>query len=337
MSERLHIVATGACTPVGGSAESSCAAVRAGISRVTMHPFFRDRRGKPARGARVPTPGPEVMGPSRLAALATWSIAEVLEKARPLMELQPKIFLSLPEQRPGFSDVDAQQVSALVSEKTSLRVELTVPGHAGALQGLEQVNRSPRTTILCGVDSYFTAETLEWLADNEQLKAEGLRTGFIPGEAAGALVVTDETALRRSRLKSLAVLRGVKTSTETRLIRSDEEVLGQGLAAAIEGATRALKRSAEPISQIFCDINGERYRSEEWGMAILRLSHVLTSTDYEAPASCWGDVGAASSILNCVLACQAWARQYARGPRALIWSSSEQGLRGAAILQSGAV
>jgi 3-oxoacyl-[acyl-carrier-protein] synthase-1 len=50
------------------------------------------------------------------------------------------------------------------------------------------------------------------------------------------------------------------------------------------------------------------------------------------PADCWGDIGAASGPLFANLAVAAGLRGYAKGPRTLIWASSERGDRAAAVV-----
>jgi 3-oxoacyl-[acyl-carrier-protein] synthase-1 len=98
---------------------------------------------------------------------------------------------------------------------------------------------------------------------------------------------------------------------------------------AIQGASPP----AERISDIICDINGERYRGEEWGFVCLRLPQYFNDpTAYRSPADCWGDMGAASGPLFMMLACQAAERGYAKSARCLVWAGSENGLRGAVVL-----
>jgi 3-oxoacyl-[acyl-carrier-protein] synthase-1 len=133
-------------------------------------------------------------------------------------------------------------------------------------------------------------------------------------------------------LRALAHLRGVHSARESAVIAGEDEVLGHGLADAIRGAAASLQLPAEAIDDVYCDINGERYRTDEWGFAVLRLD-ALRSTQYQMPASCWGDVGAASGALGCVLAARAWSRGYANGPRALVWGRYDGGLRSAAVLE----
>lgn len=102
---------------------------------------------------------------------------------------------------------------------------------------------------------------------------------------------------------------------------------------AVEGSIAGLEPGREGIDTVYADINGERYRSEEWGFVALRAPSVWKSPGYRAPSDCWGDVGAAFGPLACILAVQSFARGYARGPRALVVAGSDGGLRGAMLLQ----
>jgi 3-oxoacyl-[acyl-carrier-protein] synthase-1 len=154
---------------------------------------------------------------------------------------------------------------------------------------------------------------------------------MIPGEAAGAIVLSGVSTFRG--LQPLATVSRIGTAVETRLIKTDDEILGEGLSAAIAQVVSDRQLPAEAVDAIFCDINGERYRTDEWGFAVLRLGRALRASGYDAPSDCWGDVGAATAALGCVLAAQSWVRGYAKGPRALIWAGSESGLRGAALLE----
>jgi 3-oxoacyl-[acyl-carrier-protein] synthase-1 len=126
-------------------------------------------------------------------------------------------------------------------------------------------------------------------------------------------------------------------AVETKLIKSEGINLGEGLASAIEAASRGLKLPGEAVDMVICDINGERFRSEEWGFALLRCPEVARDPAYQAPSDCWGDIGAASGPLFVALAVQEWARGCAAGPRALLWASSEGGLRAALVLESPAL
>jgi 3-oxoacyl-[acyl-carrier-protein] synthase-1 len=90
---------------------------------------------------------------------------------------------------------------------------------------------------------------------------------------------------------------------------------------------------SDPVDRIICDMNGERYRANEYGFAVLRNpGRFKDAADFETPADCWGDVGAASGPLFVSLVTEAEARGYSKGPLSLIWASSENGTRAAALL-----
>lgn len=347
MSRPVHILAAGARTPVGLTAESTAAAVRAAISRHGLHPFMVDAQGDEVRAAVDARLDPKVLGWRRMAAFVRSACAEVLAKLFrevPLGGTVPLV-LALPETRPGFSEADARELVAALRDlgagQSPVQIELAHRGHAGGLHAVELALQkiARRETELClvgGADSYLDARAIDWLQANRQLAAADVRSGFTPGEGAGVIALGSDDSRRRLRLPSLGLLRGIGTAVETKLIKTDAINLGQGLCQAMLKATRELKPPAEVVDAVYCDINGERYRNEEWGFALLRGQQVLGTGQYVAPVDCWGDVGAATGPLLCNLAVQSWARQYALGPRALIWAGSEAGLRGAAVLQAPA-
>lgn len=98
--------------------------------------------------------------------------------------------------------------------------------------------------------------------------------------------------------------------------------------------TKSLQLPEQAIDGIICDINGERYRAEEWGFVTLRCAEAFVDpTAYEQPAACWGDVGAASGPLFIALAVTAGKRGWAKGNRYMIWNSSEGGERAVVLLE----
>jgi 3-oxoacyl-[acyl-carrier-protein] synthase I len=349
VSSEGYIVALGARTPLGLTAESSAAAVRAAISRVREHPFIIDMNGDPRVLAFDSLLDMTLFGWKRMVALAASALSEVLGKigshAGALSAGRGvPVLLALPESRPGFGEADERQTAeALRSAKgdrsVDLELEICGRGHAGVLHGIEvararlQTGRS-EICIVGGVDSYLESDTLDWLESARRIRVQGVRSGFPPGEAAAFVALATAGGARSLSLPVLARFRGACTSAERCLIDSDEEVLGHGLTDAIKRAAASLGVPGEAIDMIYCDINGERYRNDEWAFTALRTHQFIRDSAYVAPADCWGDVGAASGALGCVLAVRAWARGYAQGPRALIWAGSDHGLRGAAVLEA---
>lgn len=197
MKRMVHVVALGARTPVGLTAETAAAAVRGGICRLGAHPFIVDIRGDMARIAMDPRLDPELIVWKRMASLATGALGEVAAKVPLELVRSAEILVALPEARPGFSDKDAQKVVSELGSHESARgltVVISGRGHAGALQAIAQATErlaSGRTElcIVVGADSYADPDTFGWLDANKQLMGEGVPGAFVPGEAAGAIVL----------------------------------------------------------------------------------------------------------------------------------------------------
>ncbi|QSQ14122.1 hypothetical protein [Myxococcus landrumensis] len=344
MNPQVELVAVGARTPVGLTAESSAAAVRAGISRYAEYPFI-DPRGELVVVAADRLLDSRIEGRDRLVPMAESAFAQVLAKLGDEAVHQGglRVLLALPETRPGFSEDDAAWVTdALMAffrtKASSVRVELAGRGHAGAIRAVELAvwecsKGSDNLFLVAGVDSYHHTETFAWLERNRRFAQPGIRGGFTPGEGAGCLAMASARLRGRLRLPQLAIVRGVCTAQENLLRDSDTGSLGAGMTQAIQGAITGLELPREGLDLLYTDINGERYRSEEWGFAVLRTPSVWKSPRYRAPSDCWGDMGAALGALGGILAVQAFARGYARSPRAMVMAGSDGGLRGAMLLQ----
>lgn len=350
------IVGLGASTPIGRDVWSSAAAVRAGICGFSEHPFMVDTAGEPMRVARARWlegeanhgAGIGVTGTQRLAALLLPALAEALAVLEPLQR-QPSvriaIALALPPPRPGQNADTSGDLSASIQHRFPGLFEPIgrfAVGHAAGHLALESAltalgERAVDAALVAGVDSYLVPETLEWLEANEQLNGAGRRSnawGFIPGEAAGALLLTRPGDAVRLGLDPLAEVRGLGIARETKLIKTDAVCIGEGLTAAFRKALAQLA-PGQLVDEVLCDMNGETYRADELGFAALRTAERFRAAgEFAAPADCWGDIGAAGLPLHTALAVVARRKAYGRGPLALVWASSESGERGALLLRT---
>src|SRR5690348_11258255 len=104
MNPQVEVVAVGARTPVGFTAESSAAAVRAGICRYAEFPFIAPR-GEPVVVAADRLLDPKMEGRDRLVPMAESAIEQVMAKLSDgaAYEGGLRVLLALPENRPGFS------------------------------------------------------------------------------------------------------------------------------------------------------------------------------------------------------------------------------------------
>lgn len=347
MASAIQIVGIGARTPVGMQAAPAAAAVRAGIMGLGVHPFMVDSVGEPMPGALDAEIDPGIFGPQRFLLLAESALREACEPLDPIQrqQLDVPMYLGLPEIRPGFTEQDAAAIRSGIARFERLPVKLStvttfVDGHAAGLSALAAALEPMRQgafemCLVGGVESYFHPDTMEWLDANRQLMGSVSRSGFVPGEGAGFCLLMTERARQRLGLKGLTGVLSCAVGKETKLIKTTDMCLGEGLSATVREALSSFRPPDERINEIFCDINGERYRGEEWGFVCLRLSHYFDDpTAYQSPADCWGDMGAASGPLFAMLACAGMARGYAAGSRTLLWASSERGNRSAAVLES---
>ncbi len=342
MSGELQIVAVGARTPIGLTAESSAAAARGGINRIS-------RQHAPNGDEDVllcsdSTLG-DLSGTDRMIALGRSALAEVLSKLEasrlPQGPVIP-VIVGLPEERPGYGVNETRRVLAGLASASKGRFGVAVEplplGHAAALEGLRHVRARLDSghdpiVIVGGIDSYIDHAALDWLVENDQWQREGVRSGFIPGEGAAFVALMRPADARSAGLAPLALVRSAASARETKLLLSEDLLLGEGLVAAVAEALTPLGRSNLLVDDVYCDINGERYRSEEWGFVALRLASAFRDpTAYRTAVGRWGDAGAATGALNLVLATQAWQRLYARGDHAMVWASSLSGLRTAVLL-----
>jgi 3-oxoacyl-[acyl-carrier-protein] synthase-1 len=192
--------------------------------------------------------------------------------------------------------------------------------------------------IAGGVDSYIDSQSLEWLDDRKQLMSSLNRSGFPPGEAAGFCLLASAEAARSTNLEILGRVRSVGDAIESSPMKTESICVGAGLTAAIRKALMPIETDGELVNRTYCDLNGERYRSEEYVYALLRTqSAFVDAHDYVTPADCWGDIGAASGPLLTALAIEWGRRGWTDGPLSLVWASSESGERAAATLWTGAV
>lgn len=340
---RFVVVATGARTPVGLRSPTSAAAVRAGICRHGFHPTMLDGAGDPLRFALDGRLEPEVYGTGRAEALALTALRECLEPLASRAPVPLSLWMGFPEERPGWLRADSDAVlRVLTSELTrAARPQdvMSVPlGHAAGLVALEHALRQldaghTAACVVGGVDSYLHPATLDWLDESGRLSTTANRSGFVPGEAAGFVLVTTDATARAWGLPTLATIRGVGTWVEPNALGSGRVCTGEALTAAIAGATLGLRLPQEKIATVYCDLNGERHRTEELLYVPLRLpAPFVDANRHESPADAWGDVGAASGPLYLCLAVASAERRYARGTHVLAWASSDGGTRAAATL-----
>ena len=350
MSVPVHIVAMGARTPLGLRAETSAAAVRAGVSRVSEHPLLVNVLGEPLLSAPDPQLPPTLPGPDRLVSMLAAAVMEVAHKLAdsPLVVDEVPCWLALPEPRPGFVEPVLNDTGPLASAQmlSSGGLPLNVVwhpiprGHAGAVLGLEQALQALTTRchgvcLVGGVDSYHEAATLDWLEGERRLLRDEIRGAFPPGEGAALVALTTDSTRRHLRLPSLGVIGGCSHGMEQGDENADEGLLGVALADVYQ-ELGALLPAGGRFDDVFIDINDERARTMDYAFAMMRCGRLFRDGNrYTTSVDITGELGAASAPFNWILAARSFLRGYAAGNHAMVSSASWAGLRGAVLVQEG--
>jgi 3-oxoacyl-[acyl-carrier-protein] synthase I len=342
-AEQITVVGVGARTSIGSNAPATAAAVRGGISGLSLHPSFVDAGGEPVSFAADPFIDPDASVEQRMLDMLRAAATEALDPAASGTQIVPDCcVLALPEPRAGLPvDLEAR-LSAAVAADLGLdaqAVRVLPRGHAGGLMALQAAAQwlaqgQYEAVLVVGVDSYHDEQTVRSLEIHRRLKTGDIRGGFVPGEAAGACLLVRQGVAQRAGLPVLARVQSGATAVEPSPLRSNEPSLGEGLTAVIAATTQDLNLPQEQITLTCCDLNGERFRNEEFVFALLRTQAAFRdSHDYMSPADCWGDVGAASGPLFVMLAVAAKQRGYAKGRYPLLWAGSDSGYRSAIALE----
>jgi 3-oxoacyl-[acyl-carrier-protein] synthase-1 len=309
------------------------------------HPFMIDKAGNPmvvCADAVLPV---ATQGVERLLGLALPAAREALQPAMRL-RARPRVYVyvGLPEARPGrpeqLEGKFSERMVATLSESITIQDLDCYPlGNASGLLGLEKgmaamAGGGSELCLVGGVDSYLEPETLEWLDGEDRLHSETTIWGSCPAEGAGFCLLASETAAGSLGLPPLAELLAAASATEGKRIYTETVCTGEGLSEAFRKTLGGLPGESR-VSHTICDMNGEPYRGNEYGFAMLRSNRWFhEGAEFSTPADCWGDMGAACGPLFAILAAAAMGKEYNPGPRTLLWASSDGGLRAAALLQS---
>jgi 3-oxoacyl-[acyl-carrier-protein] synthase-1 len=344
-STTIAITGLGMISPVGLDMVQTCAAVRAGVDlfeETEDHlclPADPDLDFEPMKGSRVPTLASGVDRNAQMMKLALQDLIERAQIPRAVLQATGLYLATGGEDRIGSAESFAHAVQATTRERfRELRV--FAGGHAGFFLALEEAMKALSegrcaAAIVAGVDSHHLTPVLTRLDEAGRIKSERSLDGFIPGEAAAALLVEMPAAATARGAAILATLHGVDHDREEHVLGGDEPSSGTGLARAIERLAQS-SGAEGPFLWTACDMNGESYRGREWAHCQVNKPELFRGlASVWHPADCLGDTGAASGPVLACLAARAFERGYAPADQCLIWASSDDGLRGATLIRRG--
>lgn len=338
----MAITGLGMVTPVGHHAAAACAALRAGVSRLTELPLdglvidAGDGEFEVPVGAFIPQLDADCQGVSRLAKLASEAAREALDDAGLPLSSSTRLWLGLPvfpwagrtlDHRPRI----AKQLTETLGG--NLDVEVVDSGRAAALEGLRRaalvLEQQPEDAVIVGgVDCWSDRLAVLYLRDHKRLRQDGKASGVLPGEGAAFVVLEREEA---ARARGARVYAWVEAAAGQR----DETPPGDPCQAVVQTEVLAFVGShlKVPTPLLVSDLNGERNRAFEWIFAFCRgvIPHARDMRHW-LPAESIGDTGAAAGAIALAWTAMALHRGYASEGQALVWGASDEGAREALLL-----
>lgn len=272
-SREVCIIGCGVVTAVGYNALMNASSVRANSSRF-QESYMVDRFGEPMLLSMVKFIGDEVRDLDRLVALAVPAMMEAMHPVLKNDSLRSAlseigICLGIAALRPGLHDNIGQSLLSRLTIETAIPFSerkrfLISTGHASTLSGIEKAvewiaSGKEELVLIGGVDSYYNADTLEWLDENKRLHSEQNKDGFIPGEGAGFCLLASSDFVSRYRLMPLATILSAVSGEEPHPLTSNGICIGQGLTHVLSQALAVLTSENVVADWTLCDMNGESF------------------------------------------------------------------------------
>ena len=339
----LGITGVGLVTPVGLTAPSSAAALRAAISRLGELGDYEieepDGEVFTPVGARVPIVTEGYRGPERMLHFARLALDEALADAGCADgSVDVHLFLGLAEPSHAGRVLDHGEWIAeglrrrAERSAASATVEVLAHGRAAALEAIrlaaDAADREGVIAVAGGVDCWSDPLGLSDLHERGRLKYGEMPSGILPGEAAGFVVIESLEGAAEGGASVHATLAAAAAAEEP--VEEDKP----STAAALTEVLRAVGSLVTvPTPLVVSDLNGERARALEWTMCLPRgVFPYEGDLRHWTPADCIGDTGAASGAVTAGWAALALARGYGHERQAIVWGGSDGGMREALLL-----
>lgn len=181
--------------------------------------------------------------------------------------------------------------------------------------------------IIVAVDCYMLDGRLEIYDEQWRLKTDRNAAGFIPGEAGAVLLLETEAFAQQRNAPVLMRIDGIGSGQESNPITAAKTSTGLGLTEAITSLA-GVSGNPQPWKWVMSDLNGERYKAYEWGVALPRLNSLIDRNHHLSYiAESIGDVGAALAAVQIGCIGEAFKRSYAPAQSALLFAGNDAGKR----------
>lgn len=340
------VTGTGMHTPVGTNTAGTCAALRAGVSRLSAWPHF-GFAGEALNVGAVAAHFREGSWVEKAVPITAPAIYEALWQAglyaHPWHNLRVGLFFATPS--PTRVGVHRELLARYRDHLRDLWAELAgndvihyvdhahVGGGLALAQACEALARGDLdAAVIAGFESSLDSVYLDELLARGRLHTGDRSGGIIPGEAAAVLVLETAAAARRRRATPLARLVALTLEQEPAGWTPTRPSQGGALTRALQGAL-AVDPGPAAYRRLIVDHTGERWRLREWTLVEPRaLGSLPTGWRLWHPVESVGDIGPAFVPLAVGWATQAFARRYAGSGGILIGAMNDLGERAVVTL-----
>lgn len=333
----LAITGTGMVTGVGLDAPSSCAAIRCAIDNF-RETRFMDRGGEWIMGSEVPLKQPW-RGKTKLIKMAAAAINECLANNKQIIPESTPLLLCLSEhERKGRVIDDDNQFFLDLQDELKLvfhgKSRVVAQGHVSIAVALKHAglliqDLKVKHILIAATDSLLVAPTLSHYEENERLLTSQNSNGFIPGEAAAALVVEPSYSIQQ---ENFLACRGLGFGVEQAHVDSEEPLRADGLTDAIRGSLVDAGCGENILQFKITDIAGEQYHFKESSLAFSRIDRTKRKEfDIWHPADCIGEVGSVMGAVMVAVLKIACDKGYSKGVHILAHLGNDDGKRSSMI------
>jgi 3-oxoacyl-[acyl-carrier-protein] synthase I len=344
MNQYLGIAGLGMISCLANGSPLNAAAMRCGYDGFHRLDFNQPYSDQAQVGAAIES---DLTGIPRLAYMLEKAVKEAITPLPANYAGLPVLFC-LPEKSPPsyFNNDNALQD---IVDRVFSKLELeTIHPESHALwqqrcgfvtaltQAQDLIHRQNQAYVLiAGLDNLLDPAILAYYGgdlygDGCRLLSDSCSNGFIPGEAATAVLLSSP-----GRHDTKVVISGVGKGEETAIIGDEDQILkGQGLTQAINDASKDAGIPIHETAFRVASVSGEDYFFREASLAQYRtLKQKVPEHRLWHPADSIGEVGAAVGGAMVVMVYYAFAGGYAPGDIALCHISNDNPQRGAFIMQ----
>lgn len=340
----MSISGAGVCCSIGMNLAAADCALRAGIDQFQQGNFY-DLQNEPLRISQLN--GDTSQGVTRLAKWCALAIEESIHNAflqstvaPPEHSSIPLLLLAAEHERPHSNDNRYKEIFDGIQQQLGHcfheHSRIIPAGRAGiglALQLTQQwlATGAIQHVIIAGADSYLDNYTINFYLGKERLRTSTNSDGFIPGEAAAAILLSSKKTDNSQQL----TIRGLGMEKEKSSLEGAAPNRAIGLSQALSYAI-AQAGVAESHYQVrFSDQNGESYFAREAAHALTRLgTNGLPKLETYTTADCIGEVGAATAPLMLAWASRLLTIRKTAPITAILHLANDDGLRTAIVISA---